>query len=297
MNVAGQGMVLAVFSGESERMAYALVKSLRRVNSVLPVTVLAQGYAGVLDWRGLAALRMVPAAAGRGEPERRWLNKPAAMARSPYKETLFMDCDVVFMRDPALWFDRLGTDDFTFFHRMLTSADLPEEMTWNVVNPRRMMERYGVEEVPIIEGGGHYFFRRTARGRQMMERLVAWMEDSAERGEASDFAWLAGPGNLVAADEIAASIVAVKEGLRLPPPGPRGELAVGVFLPQFQKEEAFDLEAGMASFFCPWAGQRVSPDAVHFCHTSKNHEAYRAFVEKMVAEGPLPIARTRSEVS
>jgi hypothetical protein len=101
----------------------------------------------------------------------------------------------------------------------------------------------------------------------------------------------------VAADEIAASIVAVKEGLRLPPPGPRGELAVGVFLPQFQKEEAFDLEAGMASFFCPWAGQRVSPDAVHFCHTSKNHEAYRAFVEKMVAEGPLPIARTRSEVS
>jgi hypothetical protein len=187
-----RGLLLAPFSEESERMAYAMVKSLRRYQPWLPVRVQGQGYLCGLDWRGLAEVRCTRRVEAAGSP-RQWMNKLTALLDSPFEETIFLDCDLVFTADPAGWFDRLGTDDFSFFHDWMDSRTLPDVLRENWVYPHRM----------------------------------------------------AGEGNIAASDELAASIVAVEQKIRLPEP----------------------------------------VEGVHFCFTGKNHPGYRAFVEAMVRTG------------
>ena len=78
-------------------MAYAAGRSLRLRNADLQVLVLAQDYLCGLNWRGLAEVKSVRAV----EPHRsdlRWLNKLSAFSRSPYEDTVFVDCEYYFAR-------------------------------------------------------------------------------------------------------------------------------------------------------------------------------------------------------
>src|SRR5690606_37729435 len=95
----GRGILVSPYSAESERMAYAMVRSLRKYNRWLPVHVVSQDYVCELDWRGMATVRAVRAAGAHGTPEK-WLNKLSGIRRSPFEETIFLDCDIVLLSDP-----------------------------------------------------------------------------------------------------------------------------------------------------------------------------------------------------
>lgn len=144
----GRGILVSPYSAESERMAYALVRSLRKYNRRLPVHVVSQDYVCGLDWRGMATVRAVRAAGAHGTPEK-WLNKLSGIRRSPFEETIFLDCDIVLLSDPEWWFGHLGTDDFTWFHQWHGIRDVPDETIYNVVNPHRMKEEFGVDAVAV----------------------------------------------------------------------------------------------------------------------------------------------------
>lgn len=258
-------------------MAYAAVRSLRLRNPGIPVQVLAQGYLCGLDWRGLASVKTVRAA----EPhrsERMWFNKLAALEQSPFAETIFVDCDYYFAREPAWWFEHLGTDDFTFFNAPRSAAEIPDATFPNLVNVHRMKDHFGVKATPIVIGGGHFFLRKTPRGLSLLERVAEVMEEAMELGPTSLYHRMAGPGNVPASDELAASIVAVEQAVQLPvlPPGVR--CPVGMFMSPHQREEVFDFPHGEASFHCMWAGNRLAPDAVHFAAHGKRHPAYQAWI-------------------
>jgi hypothetical protein len=204
---------------------------------------------------------------------------------SPFEETIFLDCDLVFTADPAGWFDRLGTDDFSFFHDWMDSRTLPDVLRENWVNPHRMAEEFGVVATPVIAGSGHFFLRKTARGRRLMERILELLEEALEEGGQGLYRRMAGEGNIAASDELAASIVAVEQKTRLPEPVEGMRHPIGIFLPPWQRDELFDFAAGKLSFLDTAKGCRVEPEAVHFCFTGKNHPGYRAFVEAMVTTG------------
>ncbi len=291
---AGRGILISPYSAESERMAYAAVRSLRLRNADLPVLVLAQDYLCGLDWRGLAQVKSVRAA----EPHRSaymWFNKLAALGQSPFAETVFVDCDFYFARDPSPWFDLLGTDDFTYFNCLRAAADIPDATFPNLANVRRMREEFGVAATPIVVGGGHFFLRAGSRGRGLLDRVGELMRDAMEIGPASLYHRMAGPGNVPASDELAASIAAVEQQIKLPVLSPGSPCPVGMFICPHQREEVFDFPHGEASFYCTWAGGRLAPDAVHFAAHSKQHTAYQNWISVCCDPGPgqrPPASRT-----
>ena len=283
-----QGFLVSPFSPASERMAYGLVCSLRRYNTEVPVCVLGQDYVCTLPWRGLAQVKTVRAAGAHGSDEQ-WFNKLGALLKSPYEETIFLDCDMVLLSDPAWWFESLGTDDFTCFNRVLTPHLMPRETVINVVNVHRMQEEFGVDGVPVIDGGGHFFVRRTDRGRRLVEATAEIMAAALRDGPASLYHRMAGPGNCAASDEIAYSIAVVQQGIRTPAEQPASRKPISVFLPPHQHHEFFDLLSGMARFYDEWTGAEVQPGAVHFCHASKTRPEYVAYVADCLRLGRSPL--------
>ena len=273
----GRRFLVSPYSPASERLAYALVCSLRRYNPDIPVCVLGQDYVCTLPWRGLATVKTVRAPAAHGSDDQ-WFNKLGALLQSPTHETIFLDCDMVLLADPAGWFEALGTDDFTCFNRMLSPAIMPKETEINVVNVHRMREEFGVESVPVIDGGGHFYYRKTERGRRLVEATAAIMSGALQDGAGALYHRMAGPGNCAASDEIAFSIAAVQEGIVMPREWPAATKPISVFLPPHQHHETFDLAAGVARFYDNWSRSEVQPHAVHFCHRSKQRPEYVKFV-------------------
>lgn len=278
-----RGLLLSPFSAESERMAYALVKSLRRYNADLPVLVLAQDYVCGLRWRGLAQVRSIRAAEPHRSPAQ-WLNKIHALRASPFTETIWLDCDIVFLDDPSDWFERLGSDDFTFFNYLCRAEDTPDTTSLNVVNPHRMKERYGVECLRCIDGAGHYFLRKSERGTAILNRITALMTEALELREQSLYWQLAGAGNVDASDEVAASIVGVEMNIQFPPPSVAAEKPIFAFLPPHQHHEDMALNEGWASYHDDWSQRRLFPRAVHFVAQGKRNGAYQDFVSRCAAD-------------
>lgn len=258
------------------------MKSIRRVNVALPICILSQDYICTESWKGWAVPKSVLAREAKGT-EGRWLNKVAALQKTPFEETIFLDCDVVMIRDPEPWFKRLGTDGFTFFNIRLNPEVEPDRMQWNMPNPHRMREIHGVAETPIIAGGGHYFVRRGARNDSLLARMMEILEEALELGPASRYGEVAGEGKIPAADEIAASLLAVEQSIHLPGPQDGTSPPIAVFMPPHQRDGSFDLAAGRASFFCNWSGKVMTPDAVHFCHDGKHFPPNLAFIKAMTS--------------
>lgn len=259
-------------------MAFASVISLRRHNHDLPVIILGQDYICGLDWRGLATVRSMRAAGTRGTPGQ-WFNKLSALLRSPFEETIYLDCDIVLLADPEPWFDYLGTDDFTCFQYGRRWDEVPDQMEYNLPNPHRMREEFGVDSVPVIDGCGHYFWRATDRGRKLVMAVAEVMNEALDDSKPSIYRRVAGDGNIPASDELAASIVAVREGINLPATMPPPRKCVGVYLPPWQEDGIFDLENNLASYRDVGLQSRITPEAVHFCYNSKWHPSYQAFIK------------------
>jgi hypothetical protein len=273
------GLLVTAFGIDSERMALALVNSVRRWNEDVGITVLGLDYLCGLDWRGMASTRAVRAAGTRGSDER-WFNKLAALLESPFDETLYLDSDLVVLEDIRSWFSYLRTDDFTFFNVRLDPKVVPDRMLYNVVNPHRMKEIYGVPSSPVIESGGHFFFRRTKRGEQLIHRIASIMEQALDTGANSIYRMIAGADNIPASDEIAASMMVVEERVSLPHPISGTHRPIGIFMPPYQHDETFDFDAGKASYIDEWQGGRVTAGAVHFCAHGKHHSAYLQWIDR-----------------
>ena len=110
-----RGVLLTAYDAVSEKMAYALVRSIRRWNAQCPVLVLGMDYICGLDWSSVAEVRAVRAT-GANHTEERWFNKLGALLASPFEKTLYLDSDMVTLSDVDAWVKYLGTDDFTFFN-------------------------------------------------------------------------------------------------------------------------------------------------------------------------------------
>jgi FkbM family methyltransferase len=274
-----RGILVAPYSSASERMAYGLVCSLRLYNPTIPVCVLGQDYLCSLAWKGLAEVKHVRADGAHGSDEQ-WFNKLGALLKSPYDETIFLDCDIVLLTDPGPWFAHLGTDDFTCFHQNLSVEMMPRGTTLNVVNVHEMEAEYRIRETPVIDGGGHFFLRNTERGRRLVHATMDIMADALDLGPASLYHRMAGPQNCAASDEIAFSIAAVVQEIRLPEPLPKAHRPIAMFLPPHQRDEKIDLAAGKVAFFDTWCGETVRPGAIHFASTSKRRPEYQAWLER-----------------
>jgi hypothetical protein len=279
-----QGVLLTAYNGESEAMAYALARGIRKWNRDLAIAVLGLNYVCGLNWGRLAVVRTVRAV-GAHRTEEKWFNKLGALSQTPFEETLYLDSDMVVMCDLHEWMNYLRTDDLTFFNVLLDAATIPDQTIVNVVNPHRMRERYALTATAVIDAGGHFLFRNTPRGRRLLERIVEVMQEALEKGPESLYARLAGPGNIAASDEIAASIVAVEEDIALPPAIIGTQRPIGIYMTPAQSDGRFDFEKGAAQYHDTWRGGCVTASAVHFCSHGKYNPDYRAWVHKQVEDG------------
>lgn len=279
-----RGVLLTAYDALSERMAYALMRSIRLWNVQYPIIVLGMDYICGLDWARFAEVRSVRAT-GANHTEERWFNKLGALLASPFDETLYLDSDMVVLADVEAWIKHLGTDDFTFFNVFLRPEDVPDTTIMNVVNPYRVREHYGVDGIRIIESGGHFFFRNTARGQRLVERIAEVMQDALEHGPLSLYGRMAGRGNIAASDEIAAALVAIEEQIALPPPIIGTHRHIGIYMPPYQEQGKFDFDTGRAEYYDSWRGNTVTSGAVHFCSHGKWNPTYREWVDKQVEQG------------
>lgn len=268
----------AVFSRASEEMAVALAEGIERRGGESSTEVLAQAYAVIS--RPLAALgasRIAPTVS-QGHPHLRWLNKLDAISRSAAGVTLFLDTDMLVMRDIGGWFEGLATDDLTFWNLRRRPGDVAEGTTIpNQLNPHPFCRHYGVEAVPIMLGGGHYFFRNTPRGQAILQRIADIMLEASENPEALYWKF-AGRDNFVG-DEPAASMAVVEMGVKLPEPSPMApNPPVGCFMVPWQRWTDVNLAEGVARYWCEWAQAEVEPAVIHFAGDGKHDPVYRAHV-------------------
>lgn len=280
---SGRSILLAPYSLDSEKMALAFFACERARWDAFTGErrIVWMTHVPVHEWRADWCRFVEPVPNSEGGL--RWLNKLEALVRCASQETIFFDCDMVVLGDISGWFEQLGTDDFTFFTRYLRPEEVrPEQMLHNVLNPRAFCEHYGVERMPAIAGGGHYFFRNTERGRSVLRRIAEIMIEAASNPNA--LYWkLAGEGNLIG-DEPAASMAVVELGIQLPPPTTvASSPAVAMFMEGPQRWIQHDLASGNVRFFCSWAKQEITPTVVHFGGHGKTDSVYSEHVERVWA--------------
>jgi ribosomal protein L24E len=237
--------------------------------------IYAQDYLPQLPWRGVAEVIRAKGC-HIGKDDLRWLNKLEALVDSPFEETIFFDCDMVSTAPVADWFERLGTDDLTFWHYLRTPEDSPDLMIMNLLNAHRFCPHYGVAGLPAILGGGHYFIRKSGRSQRIVDRTAAIMMEAKENPR-SLYWKLAGEGNIVG-DEPAASMAMVEHGVKLPPALTMPESPVGCFIPGWQSWREADFEQGRLRYWCEWSKKELSPPVMHFAHTGKNDADYNEWL-------------------
>ena len=120
---------------------------------------------------GLSVDRLVAPDAMNVRDCRGWRNKLEAVCDSPFEETIFFDADMISTGPASGWFDLLGTDDVSFWQYARKREDSPDAMSANLMNPHRFCPYYGVEAVPVMLGGGHYFVRKSGRARAILDWL------------------------------------------------------------------------------------------------------------------------------
>lgn len=290
-----QTLILDVHSDFSAHMAVALAWSVSRVSPELPIHIRVRDCLPQVKWPEQVTVQMLRTRHAE-KNGLQWLNKLEALAESPAEETLFLDSDMLAFRDIGHWFGRLGTDDFAFWNSRWTPADVEEgEMRINFLNPHPFCRHYGVAEMPVIHGGGHFFCRRTRRGEAVLQRIADIVVEAAEDPDC--LYWrLAGGGNVVS-DEAAASMAVVEQGIELPPPViPAPRPPISVFLPPWQRWTEVDFARNKARYWCEWAQAEIEPDLIHFAYTGKDDAAYKAWLESSAYGLKKPGVNPRKEL-
>lgn len=266
------------YSQATERMAWGLRESVQSVGMQVELAAEFQDTCPTAPWVKLGVTPTVSRSIHAGGGDLRWLNKLGAISESPHAETIFLDSDMLVMRDMSHWWQELATDDLTFWNVRRRPADVSREtMVTNQLNPHPFCQHYGVEAVPVMLGDGHYYFRNTARGQAILQRIADIMVEAAENPDALYWKF-AGKRNIVG-DEPAASMAVVEFGVILPEPSPMvPRPPVGVFMAPWQRWVEVDLARGKARYWCDWAQAEVSPDVVHFAYNGKHDPAYTAWL-------------------
>lgn len=275
-----KGVHLIAHSPSTERMGFALVESLRRTGIEGRIRVDFQDACPAACWDKLGVTVSVSRSVHAGGGDLRWLNKLSAIAEADEDESIFLDSDMLAMRDIGYWWEDLATDDLTFWNARRRPSDIgAETVVTNQLNPHPFCEHYGVEAVPIMLGGGHYFFRNTVRGQAILQRIADIMVEAVENPGALYWKF-AGEGNIVG-DEPAASMAVVEFGVRLPEPSAMApQPPVGVFMAPWQRWVKQDFAKSLARYWCTWTKQEVEPDVVHFAHVGKSDPGYAGFVQQ-----------------
>ncbi|HET6159456.1 MAG TPA: hypothetical protein VFE34_14005 [Dongiaceae bacterium] len=142
------------------RMAEALALSYRRWNPKLPFCVVtdaanAERLSGYFD-----VVRIVDPSYGKGVAQKLCVDR-----YSPFDETLFVDSDCVFYRDPALAWNAYATDDFVIKGwRYLSREDQHE----NVGNLATLLQQTGISRIGSFNSG-MFYFRKSERANRLFD--------------------------------------------------------------------------------------------------------------------------------
>jgi len=150
------------------RMAEALALSYRRWNPTLPFCVVTDAANAGRLGAYFDIVRLVEPSYGKGVAQKLSVDR-----YSPFDETLFVDSDCVFYRDPALTWDAYATDDFVIKGWNYLSREDHHE---NVGNLAVLLEQTGIDRIGSFNSG-MFYFRRT----EWADRLFATSREIYER--------------------------------------------------------------------------------------------------------------------
>jgi hypothetical protein len=150
------------------RMAEALALSYRRWNPTLRFCVVTDAANAGRLGAYFDIVRLVDPSYGKGVAQKLSVDR-----YSPFDETLFVDSDCVFYRDPALTWDAYATDDFVIKGWNYLSREDHHE---NVGNLAVLLEQTGIDRIGSFNSG-MFYFRRTERA----DRLFTTSREIYER--------------------------------------------------------------------------------------------------------------------
>ncbi len=84
-----------------------------------------------------------------------WHHKLYLDKYTPFRHTLFLDSDMLVVRDIMPWINRFSDKDFTYWGVYRERGKL-----WEGPVIEKVLSNIGREHLPCIRGGGHYFFRK-----------------------------------------------------------------------------------------------------------------------------------------
>jgi len=94
-----------------------------------------------------------------------YLDKLQLYAKSPFEESIFVDADALFLRDPALlWSDFSEQDDFSCYGKALPLTSKKGWFYYEEMGELKAQLQFGVQM-----HGGLYYFRKTQRCREVFE--------------------------------------------------------------------------------------------------------------------------------
>jgi hypothetical protein len=153
------------------RMAEALALSYRRWNPKLPFCAVtdkanADQLADYYD-----VVRIIDPSYGKGVAQKLCVDR-----YSPFDETLFVDSDCVFYRDPALTWNAYATDDFVIKGWQYLSR---KDHHVNVGDLGLLLEQTGLEKMGSFNSG-LFYFRKTERAQRLFDTARRIYERRAE---------------------------------------------------------------------------------------------------------------------
>lgn len=105
-----------------------------------------------------------------------YLDKLSLLENTPYEETIFVDADSMFLRDPhCLWEDFESMDDFCAYGKALPLSSPQSWFDCEKTGEYRPYLKYDVNM-----HGGLYYFRKTAVSKEIFDRAIILAENYAQ---------------------------------------------------------------------------------------------------------------------
>jgi len=235
-------ITLAFGNRDYIEMAAALIASFRRFGSTTPFAVISDRPAHRL-LRDFDITMPLDAELGAGVVQKLQLDR-----YSPFAETMFIDCDCLFYKEPdSLWhlyapYDDFGVKGFQYF--------TPDRTVVWVDDLGSALASFGVTRFPHLNGG-IYYFRDTMRARTVFDLAREVYRDRQRLGLRP---FKGAPLN----DEIAISLAIEKVGVELLPWCGR---AMDMTF-EMEDQHSIDIRVPCSRFSVH--GRTVEPIVVHF---------------------------------
>ena len=84
-----------------------------------------------------------------------WLHKLYLDEYTPFQHTLFLDSDMLVVRDIIPWISRFSNSSFTYW-----GINIEEGKLWEGPYVKKILSNIGRKSLPLLRGGGHYYFNK-----------------------------------------------------------------------------------------------------------------------------------------